>query len=154
ELSETPPDFGIYIYDPKTRKNQLVYNDKDTWEVNAEPVAVTEQPQLLAGVQTSQDDTRPLEIGSIDVRQTSLFTLHKNTVGGAQFADGTPMDQALGSAVKVRIIEGFSSEAAPNVTMFGLTMAEGAAILGEAPVLADGSWRASVPPFIPMHLQA
>ena len=38
--------------------------------------------------------------------------------------------------------------------MFGLTMAEGAAILGEAPVLADGSWRAKVPPYIPMHLQA
>jgi hypothetical protein len=33
-------------------------------------------------------------------------------------------------------------------------MAEGAAIIGEAPVLADGSWRAEVPPFIPFHLQA
>jgi len=54
----------------------------------------------------------------------------------------------------VRIIEGFSSEAAPNVTMVGLTMAEGAAIIGEAPVLADGSWRAEVPAGIPMHLQA
>jgi hypothetical protein len=38
--------------------------------------------------------------------------------------------------------------------MFGLTMAEGAAVIGEAPVLADGSWRANVPPFIPFHLQA
>src|SRR5262249_42494494 len=52
------------------------------------------------------------------------------------------------------IIEGFSSEAAPNVTMFGLTMAEGAAILGEANIQPDGSWLARVPPFIPMHLQA
>jgi cytochrome c553 len=154
ELSATPPDFGIYIYDPKTRKNQLVYNDKDTWELYAQPVAPQVEPPLLSSVQTSQDSTRPLVIGSIDVRQTSLFTLHQNSVQGAQFIDSTPMDQALGSAVKVRIIEGFSSEAAPNVTMFGLTMAEGAAILGEAPVLADGSWRASVPPFIPMHLQA
>ena len=37
--------------------------------------------------------------------------------------------------------------------MFGLTMDEGAAVLGEAPVYADGSWLADVPPYIPMHLQ-
>ncbi len=37
--------------------------------------------------------------------------------------------------------------------MFGLTMFEGAAVLGEAPVYADGSWLANVPPYIPMHLQ-
>jgi len=154
ELSATPPDFGIYVYDAKTRKNLLVYNDKETWELNARPVVKTDEPPLLSSVQTSQDATRPLQIGSVDVRQTSLFTLHKNTVSGAQFHEGTPMDEALGKAVKVRIIEGFSSEAAPNVTMFGLTMAEGAAILGEAAVQPDGSWLAAVPPFIPMHLQA
>jgi hypothetical protein len=38
--------------------------------------------------------------------------------------------------------------------MFGLTMAEGAALIGEAKVEADGSWLANVPPYIPMHLQA
>ena len=37
--------------------------------------------------------------------------------------------------------------------MFGLTMDEGAAILGEATVYADGSWLANVPPYIPVHLQ-
>jgi hypothetical protein len=79
--------------------------------------------------------------------------VHGETVSGAQF-DGTPMDVALRQAVKVRIIEGFSSEAAPGVTMFGLTMAEGAALLGEAPVREDGSWAAEIPPFIPVHLQA
>jgi hypothetical protein len=55
--------------------------------------------------------------------------------------------------VKVRIIEGFSSEAATGATMFGLTMAEGAAILGEATVHSDGSWLAEIPPYIPVHLQ-
>jgi hypothetical protein len=154
ELSETPPDFGIYIYDPKTRKNHLVYDGENTWEVNAQPVAKQDEPPPLSSVQSSQDFTIPMVIGSIDIRQTSLGTVHHNTVGGAQFADGTSIDDALQQAVKVRIIEGFSSEAAKNVTMFGLTMAEGAAILGEAPVLADGSWRAEVPPMIPMHLQA
>ena len=37
--------------------------------------------------------------------------------------------------------------------MFGLTMHEGAAVLGEAPVYADGSWLANVPAYIPMHMQ-
>ena len=53
----------------------------------------------------------------------------------------------------MRVIEGFSSEAAKGVTMFGLTMFEGAAVLGEAPVFQDGSWLANVPPYIPLHLQ-
>jgi hypothetical protein len=52
----------------------------------------------------------------------------------------------------VRVIEGFSTEAAGQ-TMFGLTMAEGAAILGEADVYADGSWLAEIPPYVPVHLQ-
>ena len=37
--------------------------------------------------------------------------------------------------------------------MFGLTMDEGAAVLGEATVYPDGSWLANVPPYIPMHMQ-
>jgi hypothetical protein len=37
--------------------------------------------------------------------------------------------------------------------MFGLTMAEGAAIIGEAVVNSDGSWMADVPPYVPIHLQ-
>jgi len=32
-------------------------------------------------------------------------------------------------------------------------MHEGAAILGEAPVYQDGSWRAEIPPYLPVHLQ-
>jgi hypothetical protein len=78
--------------------------------------------------------------------------LHGNTVSGAQF-DGTPLDEALRSATRVRIIEGFSSEGAPGVTMFGLTMAEGAALLGEAEVREDGSWLAHIPPYVPVHMQ-
>lgn len=154
ELSATPPDFGLYIYDPGTKKNLLVYNDKSTWEVFGQPVVAHAEPPVISSIQNSQDATLPLVIGSIDIHNTSLGTLHHNTVSGAEFADGTTIDDALTRAVKVRIIEGFSSESAPGVTMFGLTMAEGASVIGEAPVLADGSWRAQVPPFIPMHLQA
>jgi hypothetical protein len=65
---------------------------------------------------------------------------------------GMMLADALRSAERVRIIEGFSSEIGP-VTQFGLTMHEGAAILGEVPVFQDGSWEAAVPAMLPYHLQ-
>jgi hypothetical protein len=73
-------------------------------------------------------------------------------VSGAQFGSGMPLSTALQQAEKVRIIEGFSSEIGP-VGQFGLTMHEGAAILGEADVQKDGSWEAHVVPYLPYHLQ-
>jgi hypothetical protein len=152
ELSLTPPDFGIYVYDPATRQNQLVVNYEGSWELYAKPVVKRTEPPILASVQNTTDSSVPTIFGSIDVRETSLYSRHKNTVSGAQF-DGTPMDEALKQTKKVRIIEGFSSEGAPGVTMFGLTMHEGAAILGEADVYEDGSWLAAIPPYVPVHLQ-
>ncbi len=153
ELSLTPPDFGIYVFDSATRSNQHIVNHQGTWELYAKPVVKRDEPRVIPSVQSSQDSTIPTTFGSVDIAQTSLFSLHGETVSGAQF-DGTPMNEALAKAVKVRIIEGFSSEAAPGTTMFGLTMAEGAALLGEARVYSDGSWSAEIPPFIPVHLQA
>jgi Hydrazine synthase alpha subunit middle domain len=152
QMSETPPDFGIYIYDPETRSNQLVLNHEGSWELYAQPVVARAEPKVRDSVQTIVDSSTPTVFGSIDVRRTSLASLHGDTVNGAEF-DNTPTDQALTHAKKVRIIEGFSSEAAPGVEMFGLTMSEGAAIVGEATVYNDGSWLANLPPYIPMHLQ-
>jgi hypothetical protein len=148
EQSVTPPDFGIYVYDTKTQKNQLVYNNRTMWDLNATPIAPRPEPPVIGDLQMTQDSSMPARIGSVDVTQTSL----KESINGAQFKD-TALDAALKSAVKVRVIEGFSSEAAKGVTLFGLTMHEGAAMLGEATVNADGSWLADVPPYIPMHLQ-
>jgi hypothetical protein len=153
ELSLTAPDYGIYLFDAEHLTNQLVVNHEGSWELDARPLIRRAEPPILSAINNSQDPAVPLTIGSIDVRNTSLYEVHGNTVSGAQFPAGTPIDQALQGAVKVRIIEGFSSEAAPGATMFGLTMAEGAALLGEAAVREDGSWMAHVPPFIPMHLQ-
>ncbi len=152
ELSQTPPDFGVYIYDPKTKENLLVKNYEDSWEVYAQPIVAVNEPPILGGIQNNVDATTAMQLGSIDIKQTSLTSLHGESVSGAQF-DNTTLDDALAQAVKVRIIEGFSSEAATGVTMFGLTMAEGAAIIGEPAVEADGSWLAAVPPYVPIHLQ-
>jgi Hydrazine synthase alpha subunit middle domain len=148
EQSITPPDFGVYIYDPVSQKNQLLYNDRQTWELNALPVAARKVPPVIGDIQHVADATMPVRVGSVNVTQTSL----KETVNGAQFAN-VGLDVALKDAVGVRIIEGFSSEAAKGVTMFGLTMHEGAAVLGEAKVYADGSWLANIPPYLPVHLQ-
>ena len=151
EMSATPPDFGVYIFNPTTKKNELIYNDRATWELNALAVVVRTEPPLIRDLVTSNvDPSTPVRIGSVNIKETSLT----DTVKGAQFGDnGVPLATALAQAVKVRIIEGFSSEGAPGVTMFGLTMDDGAAILGEADINPDGSWLADVPPYIPMHLQ-
>jgi hypothetical protein len=150
EFDLTPPDYGLYIYEQGT--NKLVLNHEDTWEVYARAIVARTEPAIVPSRQDNADGTVAAVIGSINVADTSLTSRHGETVSGAQF-DGTTMDAALSEAVRVRIIEGFSSEAAPGATMFGLTMAEGAAILGEARVNSDGSWMAEVPPYVPMHLQ-
>jgi hypothetical protein len=153
EMSLTPPDFGVYIYNPSSRQNELVVNHENSWELYAQPIVARAAPPIISSIQDSADATMPAIFGSIDVRQTSLFTVHGQRVSGAQF-DEEPIDSALRQAVKVRVIEGFSSEGSPGNTMFGLTMAEGAALLGEAKVHSDGSWRAHVPPYVPVHMQA
>ncbi len=149
EQALTPPDFGIYVFDPASGQNQLVYNDRTTWDLNALAVAPRAEPPVIGANQRVADSTIPVRIGSIDISQSSL----NEVVSGAQF-NSTPLAQALKQgAVAVRVIEGFSSESAHGVTMFGVTMFEGAAVLGEAPIYQDGSWLADVPPYIPVHLQ-
>ena len=149
EQAATAPDFGIYVYDTNTGKNQLIYNDRNTWDLNALPVAPRAEPLAIPNLQHTQDSTVAAHIGSVDVSQTSL----DETIDGAQFS-GTPLAQALrDEAVAVRVIEGFSSEGTPGAPMFGLTMFEGAAVLGEAPVYKDRSWLADVPAYLPLHLQ-
>ncbi len=157
ELSQTPPDFGIYIYDPKAnadQPNQLIYNDKQAWDLYAIPLAARNSPPIIGSVQNLTDNSQPGTIGSLDVKNTDLVDNNVNTVqhyAGKDLSMALPA--ALKEAVKVRVIEGFSTEGAPGVTMFGLTMDEGAAVLGEATVYGDGSWLANVPSYIPMHLQ-
>src|SRR5690606_31463994 len=107
-----------------------------------------EPPVLQSVVDGAYDVNTPATIGSIDVRNTSL----DESVQGAQFGGGVPLSKALRDAQRVRVIEGFSSEIGA-VGRFGLTMHEGAAILGEPRVHEDGSWLADIPPYMPVHLQ-
>jgi hypothetical protein len=149
EQSATPPDFGIYVYDRTTGQNQLVYNDRATWDLNALAVVQRAEPPVIPSIQRVQDATKWATIGSVDISQTSL----NEVVSGAQFNNTALGDALAQGAVAVRVIEGFSSEAVPGVTMFGLTMFEGAAVLGQAPVYNDHSWEVNVTPYLPIHLQ-
>jgi hypothetical protein len=158
ELSQTPPDFGIYVFDAKSspdKPNLLVYNDKDAWELYATPVVARTVPPVIGSVQNVVDATLPSTFGSLNIKDTDLEDDNVSTVQHYAGLDNSNqrLPAALRGAVRVRVIEGFSSEAAPGVTMFGLTMDEGAAVLGEATVYGDGSWLANVPPYVPIHLQ-
>ncbi|WP_157068975.1 hypothetical protein [Sandaracinus amylolyticus] len=149
ELAGTAPQFGIYLYDVESGRRTLVYDDPELWDVYAMPVMPREEPAVIPStVSGAFEPARPAVIGSIDVAETSLG----ETVRGAQFGEGVSLHDALLEATHVRIIEGFSSEIGA-VGQFGLTMHEGAAILGETPVYEDGSWSAQVPAYLPYHLQ-
>ena len=148
ELAATAPNFGLHLFDPATGIRALVYDDPALWDLYALPVVPRAEPVMLPSANDgAYDPARPAQIGSIDVRSTSL----DERVDGAQL-NGVRLVTALGQAQRVRVIEGFSSEIG-DVGQFGLTMHEGAAILGEAQVHADGSWLAEIPPYLPVHLQ-
>jgi hypothetical protein len=151
ELAGTAPNYGIYMFDPATQRRTLVYDDPGSWDLYALPVMPRETiPPVHPGtIGPAPDPSTPAVIGSVDVTQTSL----EETIVGGQFgSDGIALRDALQQTTRVRVIEGFSGEIG-GVNMFGLTMHEGAAILGEVPVYSDGSWEAEVAPFIPYHLQ-
>lgn len=148
ELAETAPNFGIYLWNAETRQRTLVYDDPAVWDTYAIPVRPRDIPPVHPGVlRPAPDESEPAILGSVDVTVTGLA----ESVRGGQFT-GQSLDEALDQTSRVRIIEGFSSEIGP-VGQFGLTMHEGAAILGEAQVYADGSWEAAVPARLPYHLQ-
>ena len=128
------PDFGVYLYDSATQQRYPVLNDQTTWEVMAKPLASRPAVMMIdEAAKNGISDTSVL-IGSLNVNVTSLSPL--------------PADRPI---VKVRVIEGFSGEEGPR--MFGLTEDDGAARLGEVPVFSDGSWAATIPANVPVHLQ-
>lgn len=125
-------DFGIYLFDSRTGARRPIFNDEANWEIMPRPLMPRPAPTFIPS--TVNEEVGSFLIGSLNVYESTL----------ASFAPG--------EIVKVRIIEGFSSEEGiPDD--FGLTEHEGAALLGEADVFSDGSWAAEVPANVPIHLQ-
>ncbi len=129
-----PPDFGIFILDPKTGQRLPLYNDPEMWDVLPMAIGKARQvPTAPAGATAQTPDGTAL-IGALDVLESSLA------------------NAPTGGVYRVRVIEGFSSEEGVPGD-FGLTEADGAILLGEAPVAADNSFAAFVPEDRPIHLQ-
>ncbi len=151
-VARTAPRFGIYLFDPSTQQRRLVFDDPDKWDLNALAVMPRPEPPVISRGVTgvpSEMYSRPVVLAGANIFDTSL----EERVSGAQFgAEGVSLRDALRQATHVRIIEGFSAEIG-GVGEFGLTEHDGAAIMGETPIYADGSWRAEVPAFLPYHLQ-
>ena len=112
EQNLTAPDFGIYNLRPgNTRQNQLVYNDRNTWDLNAD------RRHRRAPSRRSSATCRPrwtARSRSASARSTSPRRASSRPRTGAQL-NNTALSDALKQAVAVRVIEGFSSEAAKGV---------------------------------------
>ncbi|MGE0872017.1 MAG: hypothetical protein AB7P03_25890 [Kofleriaceae bacterium] len=127
-------NFGVYLYDTAKQQRRPILDDPEMWDVFPRPLRTRTAPSIVGSATDTNLDGQTL-IGSMNVYQSSLTTFQPGTVYG------------------VRVMEGFSSEEGfPE--MFGTTMFEGQANLGVARVASDGSWLATIPSNVPVHLQA
>lgn len=133
EAAGLSANFGVYLYDAKSKTRKPIWDDENYWDIFARPLRPRAAPPAIEPSAGNGIDNNAGLIGSMNVYQSSLDKF------------------AAGSLYGVRVMEGFSSEEGPR--MFGTTMFEGHANLGVAPIQADGSWLALIPPNIPIHVQ-
>ena len=127
-------NFGVYLYDTHTLQRHPILDDPDMWDIFARPLTTRSAPPVTSSAIDGTLGGQAL-IGAMNVYESSLTTFEPGSIYG------------------VRVMEGFSSEEGfPE--MFGTTRFEGQANLGVARVAADGSWLATVPANVPIHLQA
>ncbi|MDB4969663.1 MAG: hypothetical protein JWN44_5352 [Myxococcales bacterium] len=132
-MAKSHPDFGIYVFDAKSNTRYPIVNQPDSWEQSPLAIVPRNEPPTLTPLFAATGTTGTL-IGAINVYDSTMFNV-------------TP-----GSAIKVRVSEGFSSEEGfPGD--FGLTEFDGQARLGEVPINADGSFKAQIPANTPVRLQ-
>jgi hypothetical protein len=132
EAAKTTADFGVYVFDSKSGRRHPVWDERGMWDVLARPVKPRPEPAITQSPISGDG----FVVGALNVHDTSI---------GRFKLQGKP-------AVKVRLLEGFSSEEGfPN--MFGLTEFDGQSLYGEVPVYSDGSFSAKVPANVPLHMQ-
>jgi hypothetical protein len=131
-------NFGVYLYDSEHQQRRPILDDPEMWDIGARPLATRTAPPVIDSAQDSRLGGSVL-VGSLNVYDSTLHTFKAHAPG------------TQGEIYGVRVFEGFSSEEGP--TMFSTTMFEGHANLGVAPVALDGSWSATIPANIPVHLQ-
>jgi hypothetical protein len=136
-LANTNAQFGIYVFDSRSKTRYPIFDDLNMWDVLARPLRARPEPSKtpVTPVTANAADTT---IGALNVYDSSLGDIKGNL---------TP-----GSVVKARLLEGFSGEEG-GVDMFGTTEFDGQSKYGEVPVQADGSFAAVVPGNVPFHIQ-
>jgi hypothetical protein len=140
EMARSKPNFGLYLFqaDGKNGRRYPIYDDPNMWDVMARPVKARPEPSVTRSPTALETGSKSFVVGALDVYQSSIFT-------GKERVE-------RGSAIKVRLLEGFSSEEGfPD--MFGLTEFDGQSRYGEVPVHEDGSFAAKVPANTPLHMQ-
>jgi hypothetical protein len=131
-LAQSTAQFGIFLFDSNSGKRFPIYDDLNRWDVLARPVIVRQEPTALTSPVSS--GTTSSTFGSLNVYNSSLLTIQP------------------GSVVKVRLIEGFSSEEG-GVDMFGTTEFDGQSLYGHMDLKPDNSFAAAVPGNVPFHIQ-
>lgn len=127
-------NFGVYLLDTERNQRHPLLDNPEMWDVFPRPLQARAVPNISNSAIDPSLNGQTM-IGSMDVYQSSLKTFQPGSVYG------------------VRVMEGFSSEEGfPE--MFGTTMFEGQANLGVARIQQDGSWLATVPSNVPLHVQA
>jgi hypothetical protein len=129
-MAKTNADFGIYLFDGRTGTRYPIWNDPNMWDVQARPVKARQEPPPTESPISGQTFT----VSALNVYNSSIFQV------------------APGSAIKVRLLEGFSGEECTH-SMFGSTEFDGQSLYGEVPVYSDGSFSANVPANVPVHMQ-
>jgi hypothetical protein len=127
-------NFGVYLYDSARLQRKPILDDPEMWDIFARPLVPRTAPPATGSAIEASLGGQAL-IGAMNVYESSLKSFEPGSVYG------------------VRIMEGFSSEEGFPED-FGTTMFEGQAQLGVARVASDGSWLATVPANVPLHLQA
>jgi Hydrazine synthase alpha subunit middle domain len=128
-LGKTNASFGLYVYDAASDARFPLYDDPNYWDVQARPIKARPEPQVTA----SPIQGTGFLVSALNVYNSSLIKI------------------PAGTAVKVRLIEGFSGE--EGIRTFGSTEFDGQSLYGEVPVLDDGSFAARVPANVPVHMQ-
>lgn len=128
-MANSNANFGLYVYNGKTKVRSPIFDDPAYWDVLARPIKARTEPAPTSSPISGTSTT----VGALNVYDSSLATI------------------PAGSIAKVRLIEGFSGE--EGIRTFGSTEFDGQSLYGEVAINPDNSFAAKVPGNVPFHMQ-
>ena len=131
--SKLKANFGLYVFDAASGTRHPLFDNPDTWEIQARPLKARAEPPTTQSPIAGDS----FVLGAINVKTSSL----PDVMAAVAAAD----------PVKVRLIEGFSGE--EGIRTFGSTEFDGASLYGEVPLQRDFSFKVQLPANTPVHMQ-